>query len=112
MARLPGIVQGVVVQIRIEARRSAATEAAGCGSGSTGGCAMPCVTAAPPAIGNAAQMVSLWWSRYSTSASASAVLLDDRPHHRLRAAIELSGLARISSSRGRSAPRTGKAMVE
>ncbi len=44
--------------------------------------------ALPPVNGNATKTVSLVWSSYSTSASASAVFFDDAPHHRLRAAVE------------------------
>ncbi len=52
-ARLPGIVQGVVVQIRTEAPASAGS------AGST--------------TGKRTTIVVEVWSRYSTSASASAV---------------------------------------
>ena len=52
IARLPGIVQGVVVQMTTEA---------------------PARWGGPLFTGNFAQIVSDSWSKYSTSASASAV---------------------------------------
>ena len=53
MARFPGIVQGVVVQMTIVASA---------------------ISAGPPeTTGKRTQMVTLLWSWYSTSASASAV---------------------------------------
>ena len=51
-------------------------------------CRFPALPGISRTTGNFTQIVWLWWSWYSTSASASAVFLDRRPHHRLGPAVQ------------------------